>query len=148
MVDYLLKPISYPRFLAAVQKANDLMLASTAPDLAVVKVDFIFVKTGIKGQVQRINLAEITYIESMKNYISIHHAGKKTLVYLGISELEKKLPATEFLRVHKSFIVPLSQITGVEGNKIFIKDTTADIVLGDTYRQQFLNHIRDKTLGK
>lgn len=148
VVDYLLKPISYPRFLAAVQKAHDLILASKSSVTSPIQSDFIFVKTGIKGQVQRINLTEITYIESMKNYVSIHHAGRKILVYLGIAELEKKLPAEEFFRVHKRFIVPFSQITGVEGNKILLKDLTADIVLGDTYRHEFLNRIHDKTLGK
>lgn len=148
VVDYLLKPISYPRFLAAVNKANDL-IGNTSPDTTPKNTDdFIFVKTGIKGQVHRINLGEINYIESKKNYVEIHHGDVKALVYIGISELEVQLPAEDFIRVHKRFIVPLSRITGVEGNKVLLKVGNADITLGDTYRQQFLARIDNKIIGK
>lgn len=148
VVDYLLKPVSYPRFLAAVNKVNELISSFSSVDNPKNSEDFIFVKTGIKGQVHRINLYEIDYIESMKNYVSIHHANKKTLVYIGITELESQLPMEDFIRVHKSFIVPFSRITGVEGNRILLKPDNAEIILGDTYRQQFLIRIKSRTIGK
>jgi DNA-binding LytR/AlgR family response regulator len=149
VVDYLLKPVAYARFLDAVNKVNALKYNVSPVTSQKNADDFIFVKTGIKGQVRRINLPEIEYIESMKNYVSIHHGGKKTLVYIGITELESQLPPEDFIRVHKSFIIPFFQINALEGNRILLKDAgNAEIVLGDTYRSQFLSRIGSRTIGK
>ena len=89
VVDYLLKPIRLPRFLAAVQKAAEqLSIAQeTGKDLSV-EDDYIFVKTEAKGKLLKINFDEIDFIESMKNYVAIHRAGQKTLVYTSMKEFE------------------------------------------------------------
>jgi two-component system LytT family response regulator len=148
VVDYLLKPISFARFIKAVQKAMNLLQVPGKPATnESTEDDHIYVKTGIKGKVLKINLHEVDYIESLKNYVAIHHAGQKTLVYLNMKELEAKLPERKFIRVHKSFIISASRIVRVEGNQIILKNINADILLGDTYREKFLEMIKNKTIG-
>jgi len=148
VVDYLMKPIRLPRFLAAVQKAVEQINAGnespsqheTAGD------DYIFVKTESKGKLLKINLADIDYIESMKNYMAIHRGGQKTLVYTSMKELEDRLPKKQFIRVHKSFIIPVSRITGIEGNLLRLKNISAEILIGENYKAELMEIIRGKMI--
>lgn len=145
VVDYLLKPIRLPRFLAAVQKAVHLLEHTTTRNDEE-HDDYIFVKTESKGKLLKINLAEIDYMEGMKNYVAIHCKEKKTLVYTTMKELEEKLPARHFIRVHKSFIIPIQKITGIEGNLLRLKDVDAEIIIGDSYKPALMDIIRDKMI--
>lgn len=145
VVDYLLKPVRFPRFLTAVQKAVA-QIEHTAPAEAEEEGDYIFVKTESKGKLLKINLDEIDYIEGMKNYVAIHCHGKKTLVYTTMKELEERLPQKHFIRVHKSFIIPLNKITGIEGNTLRLKDVPADILIGDSYKDQLMELIKNKMI--
>lgn len=144
VVDYLVKPIRLPRFLQAVQKAaarleeNKQTIAADA--------DHLFVKTGIKGKLQRVNFADIDYIEAMKNYVAIHSKETKTLVYTSMKEIEERLPDHFFLRVHKSFIIPVRKITGIEGNIILLKDVKAEILIGENYKAALMAIIQDRTI--
>jgi DNA-binding LytR/AlgR family response regulator len=79
VVDYLMKPIRLPRFLAAVQKAVEQINAGNETQQEKAEDDYIFVKTESKGKLLKINLADIDYIESMKNYMAIYRGGQKTL---------------------------------------------------------------------
>src|SRR5215211_7449418 len=108
VVDYLLKPIRLPRFLAAVQKAVQQINAANETSQENSEDDYIFVKTESKGKLLKINLADIDFIEGMKNYVAIHCGDKKTLAYTSMKELEEKLSGKQFIRVHKSFIIPIS----------------------------------------
>jgi two-component system, LytTR family, response regulator len=129
VVDYLLKPIRLPRFLTAVQKAAAVLnnsITETTKDQP--NDDYIFVKTESKGKLLKIELADIDYIEGMKNYIAIYTGGKKTLVYTSMKEMEERLPSRRFMRVHKSFIIAIDRITGIEGNRVLLKGITAEIV--------------------
>ena len=147
VVDCLLKPIRLPRFLSAVQKAvkelddpQEKASASAAED------DYIFVKTESKGKLLKINLDEIDFIEGMKNYVAIHCAGKKTLVYTSMKELEEKLSDKQFIRVHKSFIIPIAKITGIEGNLLRIKNVTSEVMIGENYKAGLMEIIRNKMI--
>lgn len=147
VVDYLLKPIRLPRFLAAVQKAVEQINAmneSSSPEMA--DDDYIFVKTESKGKLLKINLADIDFIESMKNYVAIHRGGQKTLVYTSMKDLEERLPKKQFIRVHKSFIIPISRITGIEGNIVRLKNVGAEILIGDNYKAELMDIIRGKMI--
>ena len=147
VVDYLLKPIRFPRFLQAVQKvAKD--LPDNADNIAAteIKDDFIFVKTESKGKLLKINLSDIDYIEGMKNYVAIHCAEKKTLVYTSMKELEERLPHNGFLRVHKSFIIPIAKITGIEGNLLRLKNVSTEILIGENYKADLMEIIRNKMI--
>ncbi len=146
VVDYLMKPIRLPRFLTAVQKAVQQINAGNekAPEAA--EDDYIFVKTESKGKLLKINLADIDYIESMKNYVAIHRGVQKTLVYTSMKELEEHLPKKRFLRVHKSFIIPISGITGIEGNLLRLKNVSAEILIGENYKAGLMEIIRGKMI--
>jgi len=147
VVDYLMKPVRLPRFLSAVQKAVEQIGKIT--DTAASKKadeDYIFVKTESKGKLIKINLSEIDYIESMKNYVVIHRAGQKTFVYTSTKEIEEHLPANEFLRVHKSFIIPISRITGIEGNMLRLRNVPAQIQIGETYKSELMEIIKRKMI--
>jgi two-component system LytT family response regulator len=149
VVDYLLKPVRFPRFLSAVQKAvKAINEKNTLPETDIdPEEDYIFVKTESKGKLLKINLAEIEYIEGMKNYVAIYLAGKKTLVYTNLKDLINHLPARQFIRVHKSFIIPVNRITGIEGNRINLKNVTAEILIGDSYKDELMEIIKHRMIS-
>jgi two-component system LytT family response regulator len=148
VVDYLLKPIRLPRFLQAVQKATKELEEHNdeKPALQEDNDDYIFVKTESKGKLLKINLDEIEYIEGMKNYVAIYCGGKKTLVYTSMKDLEERLSKKQFIRVHKSFIIPIAKITGIEGNILRLKNVTAEILIGDNYKADLMEIIRNKMI--
>lgn len=147
ITDYLLKPVRLPRFLTAVQKAakalNEVMAepANQAPE-----DDYIFVKTESKGKLLKINLPDIDYIEGMKNYVAIYCGGKKILVYTNMKDLEERLPQKQFIRVHRSFIIPIDRITGIEGNQVLLKGVTAEILTGESYKEGLMTIVRGKMI--
>lgn len=143
VVDYLLKPIRFPRFLQAVQKA--VTHTETAPQVQE-EDDYVFVKTESKGKYLKINLADIAYIEGMKNYVAIHAGGKKTLVLTSMKELEERLPRQQFMRVHKSFIIAINRITGIEGNHVLLKDVNAEVLIGDSYKAELMELVKNKMI--
>jgi two-component system LytT family response regulator len=138
VVDYLLKPISFERFYQAVQKAQRrLRPALVAPTRA-----YLFVKT--EHRLQRVDLAEVHYLEGLQNYVLIHTATEKIIARQTLSSLEASLPATAFVRVHKSFIVALAHIHAVERSRIIIQiaaSTPVIIPVGDAYRSTFYERL-------
>jgi two-component system LytT family response regulator len=149
VADYLLKPVSYVRFMKAVQKVVDKRKSSSLEsdkndDL---NNDFIYVKTGIKNNVIKVILNTVEYIESVKNYVAIYHGGQKTLVYTSLKEIESSLPANQFIRVHRSFIISLSKIERIEGNAILLLQGKVNIPLSDSYKAAFWQMVNDKTIG-
>ena len=143
VIDYLLKPIRLPRFLAAVQKAAKALKEKDVDDI---EDDYIFVKTESKGKLLKINLAEIDYIEGMKNYVAIHSGGSKIMVYTAMKEIEDRLPAKHFMRIHKSFIIRTDRITGIEGNRVLLKNVNADIMIGENYKNELMEKVKGKLL--
>ncbi len=148
VVDYLLKPIRLPRFLQAVQKAVKELEERSAEKhiLDDAEDDYIFVKTESKGKLLKINLDEIDYIEGMKNYVAIYCGGKKTLVYTSMKDLEERLPKKQFIRIHKSFIIPIAKITGIEGNLLRLKNVSAEVLIGENYKAVLMEIIRNKMI--
>ena len=143
VVDYLLKPIRLPRFLAAVQKAAKALKES---EIEEIEDDYIFVKTESKGKLLKINLADIDYIEGMKNYVAIHSGGSKIMVYTAMKEIEDRLPPKHFMRVHKSFIIRIDRITGIEGNRVLLKNINSDIMIGENYKGELMEKVKGKLL--
>jgi two-component system LytT family response regulator len=145
VVDYLLKPIRFPRFVAAVQKVSR-MQQENEQGIQEAEEDYIFVKTESKGKLLKINLADIDYIEGMKNYVAIHRGGQKTLVYTNMKDIEARLSKKDFIRVHKSYIIPLSRLTGIEGNKLLLKGISTDIVIGESYKPELMEIIKNRMI--
>ena len=147
VVDYLLKPIRFPRFLNAVQKAVKIITENANDVDTKNEEDYIFVKTESKGKLLKINLADIEYIEGMKNYVAIYRGGQKTLVYTNLKDLVNHLPARQFIRIHKSFIIPINHITGIEGNRVLIKNVKAEILIGENYKADLMEIIKNKMIS-
>lgn len=122
VVDYLLKPVSFERFLRAIDKASKQLLTSSAPTLpsqpAATSEPYIYVRE--EKITQKIFLSEILYIESQGNYVKIVCAERVVTSYSSISMIEEKLPEAKFLRVHRSFIVSTDKITAFSGTTIMI----------------------------
>jgi two-component system, LytTR family, response regulator len=144
VTDYLLKPVSFPRFLKAVQRLQTPQADTPVEeDLA---DDYFFVKTELKGKMLRINFKDIDYIEGMKNYVAIHHGGTKTLALLNMKDLEDRLPARYFMRIHRSYIIALEKINAIEGNTVLLHKVKEGILLGETYKASFLERMKGKMM--
>ena len=125
-VDYVMKPISFERLLQAVNRyfetTNRIILEPKAIELA---PDFIFVRAD--RQMKKIDFEHIVYIESYSDYIKIHGVGKTIVTRETISSIEAKLPKTQFLRIHRSYIVAIKHITAFTNEHLTIANTTLTI---------------------
>ena len=146
VVDYLLKPIRLPRFLQAVQKVVKELKEENIADETMEDEDYLFVKIDSKRNLLKINLSDIDYIEGMKNYVAIFHANQKTVVYTSMKELEVRLPKKQFMRVQKSFIIAIHKIKMMEGNVLRLKGVNAEIQIGENYRSELMQMIKNKLL--
>ncbi len=140
-VDYLLKPVEFARFKIAVQKVNDAITGHSTP-VEAIKDDYILVKHGDRGKLQKIDIDDIVYIQAMNNYVSFHCPPQKTLAYLSLKELEYRLPSCGFIRVHKSYIVSVKYIKAVDNNEIIMKREDKRIPIGANYKESFLEKLK------
>lgn len=132
-IDYLLKPVSFERFTRAVQK-----LPLAAKPGETVKPDHIFVKSEYK--LLRVELNAVLYFESLRDYTAIHLTnGNKILTLQSLSSFEKELPGSQFVRIHKSYIIALNKIDFIEKNRVIIKNNYLPV--GDTYKSNFQKRI-------
>lgn len=146
-LDYLLKPISFERFLKAAQRALDVSAFSPSEwQHAAKEDDYIFVKTELKGKMLKVNFKDIMYIEGLKNYVSIYTPEERIISYISFKQLEEILPSN-FMRVHKSYIVSMDKIKAVDGNQILLHNLKAYIPLGETYRAPFFDMLQQKIMG-
>jgi len=136
VVDYLLKPFSYDEFLAAVQKARNLIsLEQNALHKIESNEEFLFLKSDYK--IRRINFNDILYIEGLKDYVKVYikNDPKPILSISTLKLIESKLPESKFMRVHRSFIVNLNRIETIDRSRIvFGKEY---IPVGDQYKEKF-----------
>jgi two-component system, LytTR family, response regulator len=145
VVDYLLKPVQFLRFLKAV---NRLWTVHNSVRPVAEQDHYVFVKTEQKGKLLKIDSRKITYIEGLSNYAIIHMDDqKKIITYLKLKELSESLSARGFVRIHKSFIISLSHLTAVEGNMVRILNEEHPISIGDAYKKEFFELINAKMLS-
>ncbi len=148
VVDYLLKPVPFDRFLKAAQKAWQQM--TTTPQLAFASVPastpaqpgIMFVKGDSKNKFIKVDLDDVLYIEGLKNYVSIFVQGQRIITYQTLRDLEDQLSQPAFCRVHRSYIVAVNKIRLIDGHMIYIQDQA--IPVGDTYREAFYKLIREE----
>ena len=133
VTDYLLKPFSFERFLQAVLRVHDKLLAAGQPP----EPSFLFIKT--EYRLQKVLLDELLFIEGMRDYRRLHCTEAKIMTLETFGELEAKLPERLFCRVHKSYLVALGKIESVERDRIRIGKEL--IPVSDTYRQEFYRRI-------
>ena len=116
VLDYLMKPIAFERFLRAANKAYDYFHAQ-AP-LAGPGEDYVFVKADSK--LEKIAFADILFAEALENYVAIYTREKKVITHLTLKMLQEKLPASGFAQPHKSYVISIDKINSIEGNILHI----------------------------
>ena len=144
IVDYLMKPITFERFLKAAQKAFEVHQLKKLAFEHKTNSEYFFVKC--ESKYEKVNYAEVKYIESLQNYVIIHTASKKLITYMTLSSVENQLPKDQFLKVHKSFIVSIGGIKAIDGNEILIGDSR--IPISRNLKDQVVNRIIGNNLFK
>lgn len=136
-IDYLVKPISYPEFFTATNKAKQQLLQDTSQ---VAIDDYIFVKSDYK--LIKIDLKDLIYVEGLKDYLKFYtvHSETPILTLKSMKSLEEELPKNQFMRVHRSFMVNLKKITTIERNRIVFGDKY--IPVSEKYKEDFLKFIK------
>lgn len=117
-LDYLVKPVSFERFLKAALKAKEYYEVRESNAKTSDGADHFFIKSD--NRLVKIMYADILYVEALQNYVVIHTPAKKYMTYLTFKSVEDYLPADLFLKVHKSYIVSAAKIDSIEGNDIRI----------------------------
>jgi len=139
VVDYLLKPIRFERFVKTISRLHASRPAATpSPPPAEPASTSIFLKTD--AGTERIRLAELLFIEGYGNFVKCHLAGGQVLLTAEtMKQLESQLPPSRFLRIHKSYLVNASCIERLSGNLLLVG--TQELPVGGTYRQEVLRHL-------
>lgn len=140
VVDYLLKPITFERFLKSVNKfyqlnQDDVMVVSGAVSDLMPDEAFLYVKENKK--VVKIYLSEIKYIEGLSEYIQIFTDKRKIITKTSMSQMEEKLPSEKFLRIHKSFIVSMNKIEAFTANTVEIQGK--ELPIGRSFKNGVLS---------
>jgi len=139
VIDYLVKPVPFERFLKACNKAIDfyrlkknlVMDAHAWPEYFFVNAEYGLVK---------IVFSEIRMIEGLKDYLKIHQGESKPLIIrMSLKSIEEKLPPGKFFRIHKSYIIAVSQITAIRRNSVFLGEL--ELPLSDLYKEDLMREI-------
>ena len=138
VVDYLLKPFSLERFITAVQKVRD-RIGQSRPAPETAKPDYIFVKS--EYRIIRIELKDILYFESLRDYVAIHTiSAGKILTLQSLRSFEEALDGKDFLRIHKSYIIAIDKISSIERKRVVIQETYLPV--GETYLETFWKRLQ------
>ena len=142
VVDYLVKPVSYARFLQAAQKAVEVSQRQPTPGADAIEApapdaDFTFVK--VDNKLVRVAFEEVRYVEALGDYVHIVTGQSKHIVYSTMKAVEEKFPGNRFVRVHRSFIVNVNRIQALEDNSVIVE--TKHIPVGQTYLRDVLQRL-------
>ncbi|QCR24701.1 LytTR family DNA-binding domain-containing protein [Pontibacter sp. SGAir0037] len=150
-VDYLLKPIAFDRFLKAINKVTE----QAQPVASLAAVAGVSTEAGLSGsdafiylkadkKMVKVKLADILYIESLKDYIRVKTETKEIISYQKISFLEERLPADKFLRIHRSFIVSIEKIQAFSASVVEVGKS--EIPIGRFYKNEVLQVLNQNNL--
>jgi DNA-binding LytR/AlgR family response regulator len=140
--DFLLKPISFERFLKSLNRIIKKLDTKEPEDPK--NDSYFFVNPGIKGKMLKINFHDVEFIEGLNNYIVIHTPQNNHIIYLTMKEIEAGLPTEIFIRIHKSYIVNINKVTLMEGNKIMIDKVVLPI--GSSFKEKMLKKINSNII--
>ena len=145
VIDYLVKPINFDRFLKASQKALEFFeLKARAEHSAASSVDYFFVRCDRKFE--KVFFRDLSYIEGLQNYAVIHVGDKKLITYITLTSLENQLPKDRFLKVHKSFIISVPHVKAIEKDEIIMDN--ARIPISRSLHEQVVKQILGNNLFK
>jgi two-component system LytT family response regulator len=154
VLDYLLKPIAFDRFLKAVDKARRQLGAEAEPPRPENRQEaasasspdspeeFLFVKS--EGKMVKVRFDEVLFVEGMKDYVQIQMTDQRLIVYQTMKNMEKALPPDRFLRIHKSYLVAVDKIESLDGNLVEVGKHRLSV--GASYRDDLLRHIQRHNL--
>lgn len=138
VTDYLLKPYSFERFLKAVDKVYTLQKdKQRSPESGSSDKEYFFVKSNYK--MVKVNYDDILYIEGLSEYIKIITKTTNIITLQSFKNIEKTLPESGFVRIHKSYLVSLSKIESIEGQ--YVKIANKELPIGSKYKDNFFNII-------
>lgn len=148
LVDYLLKPIEFDRFFKAVTKAVDGLpkqvdlprIIKTPATIAKSKEDYFFIKSDSK--IVRIAFDDILFIEALQKYIRIYTTDKKVMSLLSMSKIQEMLPAQQFARIHRSYMININRVDSIEGNMVKVLEHKLPISKGQ--RDRFMEIVRGR----
>lgn len=142
VLDYLVKPIAFPRFMKAIDKANNLLQqhTKTTTPAAADTEDFIFVRADKKNI--KVMHTDILYIESLKDYIRIKTIYEELITHQNLSQFTSLLPADKFLRIHRSFTISLGKVSSMSGTTLYIGPKALPI--GRVYQKEVKELILNK----
>jgi DNA-binding LytR/AlgR family response regulator len=143
IIDYLLKPFAWHRFLKAVQKAKDFLEMKTQSGNTP-PPSYIFIKS--EKRIEKVELNDILYAEVLGNYLTIYTDRKKIIAYLTMKSLQSQLSSTDFIKIHQSFLVNCSKIESVEGNDLTVG--TKSLPISRNYRDSVTNLINQRLLKR
>lgn len=146
VLDYLVKPIAFDRFLKACNKAKEIRELKNITQAQTIKInDHFFIKCD--NHIEKVFYNDLIYAEAMLNYVMLNTSLKKMMVYVTIKSLEEQLPANIFIKVHKSFIVNINKIKSIEGNILNIGNEK--ISISQNLREKVMNEIvKDKMIKR
>ena len=139
VLDYLVKPFSFERFLKACNKAKEYfeLQNSSTEKRNVEDQSYFFVKCN--GKIEKIFYDELLYVEAMLNYVVLHTEERKLIIYLTMKGIAEQLPADIFLKVHKSAIININKIKSIEGNEINMGK--AKVVISQNLQENVMKQI-------
>ena len=145
VIDYLLKPIPFDRFVKAVNKAKEYFELQNGNHVSSqITSDYCFIKCD--GTYEKIYYSDILYVEALQNYAVINLRDKKYISYLTLKAVEEHLPSAQFLKINKSFLVSLQKIERIEGNEIIINSKRLQI--GRTFKSMVMETILNNRVMK
>lgn len=146
VVDYLVKPIPFERFLKACNKAKEVFeLKQSAGSHSNAGDNFFFVKCD--GKIEKVFYDDLICVEAMLNYVVLHTKNRKMMVYLTIKSVLDQLPSSVFLKVHKSFVINTAKIISIEGNEINLG--TMKVTISQNAHDQVMKEIiKDKLMKR
>jgi DNA-binding LytR/AlgR family response regulator len=136
VADYIVKPVTLPRLLQAVEKAQHIF-SHRNDTFSKVEQDFVFLKE--KGTLRKIKLEDIVCVEAQGDYVKIHTHDKWHMVHTTLKAMEEKLTSAKFIKVHRSYIVAVEKIDYIEENSIYINKTA--VPLADSYKMQLMDRL-------
>jgi DNA-binding LytR/AlgR family response regulator len=144
VIDYLVKPITFERFLKASQKALEFSQLRARAENHPGEGDYFFVRCDSKFE--KVLFRDVSFIEALQNYAVIHVPGRKLITYITLTSLEKQLPKDRFIKVHKSYLVSVPHIQAIEGNEILMESSR--IPISRNLREEVIQQIMGNRLFK
>lgn len=136
LTDYIIKPVNYDRFYRAIVRAQNK-----------ISQNFVFSKNEASlyvkadNKIIQVKIKSIYYIEALSDYMILHTENKKYIIHSTMKNLEKKLPANEFMRIHRSYIVHLPKIEYIEDMTVYMNQKQMQIPIGASYKAEFLTRL-------